>query len=85
MSSELAVESGLIDGLRTLLDDSNAMVLANAVAALTEISEAAGEDLLQLNTGSMVKMLTAINQCSEWGIVTNPLFLFFETMSISSF
>lgn len=69
MNSELAVESGLIDGLRTLLDDSNAMVLANAVAALTEISEAAGEDLLQLNTGSMVKMLTAINQCSEWGIV----------------
>lgn len=69
MNSELCVESGLIDGLRALLDDSNAMVLANAVAALTEISEAAGEDFLQLNKAAMVKMLTAVNECSEWGIV----------------
>merc|ERR1719191_544781 len=55
--------------LRGLLNDSNAMVLANAVSALTEMSEIAGKDLLQLSKTSVVKMLTAINECSEWGRV----------------
>merc|ERR1719493_282394 len=45
------------------------MVLANAVGALTEMSESAETDLLQLSKSSIVKMLTAINECSEWGRV----------------
>jgi len=69
MNPELCAEGGLIDALRSLLNDSNAMVLANAVSALTEMSEGAEKDLLQLSKSSIVKMLTAINECSEWGRV----------------
>jgi len=69
MNPELTEECGLVDALRKLLDDSNAMVLANAVGALTEMSESAERDFLQLTKSSIVKMLTAINECSEWGRV----------------
>eukprot|EP00494_Astrolonche_serrata_P025181 UN25442 len=69
MDPELTRECGLLEKLRTLLDDSNAMVLANAVAALTEMSEASGEDLIKFSKGSRPKFLTALNACSEWGRV----------------
>ena len=46
-------------------------VVANAVASLTEINEASssGQPLMELNAATMNKLLTALNECTEWGQV----------------
>ena len=41
-------------------------VIANAVAALTEISEASqSRDLFQVNHVTLTKLLAALNECTE--------------------
>ncbi len=47
------------------------MVVANAVAALSEINEASstGASLVEMNTLTINKLLTALNECTEWGQV----------------
>jgi len=47
------------------------MVVANAVAALSEINEASssGVPLVEMNTQTINKLLTALNECTEWGQV----------------
>lgn len=43
-------------------------VVANAVAALSEIAEShPSSNLLDLNPQSINKLLTALNECTEWG------------------
>lgn len=45
------------------------MVVANAVAALSEINEASqsGHPLVEMNSITINKLLTALNECTEWG------------------
>lgn len=47
------------------------MVVANAVAALSEINEASqsGHPLVEMNSPTINKLLTALNECTEWGQV----------------
>ena len=48
------------------------MVVANAVAALTEIRDASAGDpkrIFQLNANNVYKLLAALNECTEWGQV----------------
>ena len=56
--------------LQSLLGDSNPMVVANAVAALAEIAEVSGKDVLQVTRESIKKLLRALNECTEWGQVS---------------
>lgn len=42
-------------------------VVANAVAAITEINETA--PLIDVNIQTVNKLLTALNECTEWGQV----------------
>lgn len=43
-------------------------VVANAVAALSEIAEShPNSNLLDLNPQTINKLLTALNECTEWG------------------
>ena len=43
-------------------------VVANAVAALSEISEShPNSNLLDLNPQNINKLLTALTECTEWG------------------
>lgn len=67
----LVEEQGFLDLLRDLLSDSNPMVVANAVAALSEINEASstGRPLVEMNSATINKLLTALNECTEWGQV----------------
>ena len=53
--------------------DSNPMVVANAVAALSEISEFTSSPVLVLNQHTLYKLLAALNECSEWGQVRAAL------------
>ncbi|KAJ3126526.1 AP-2 complex subunit beta [Nowakowskiella sp. JEL0407] len=62
------VESeGLIDPLLELVYHDNPTVVANAVAVLCEISEWSDKFTFRLNVSSANKLLTALNECSEWG------------------
>lgn len=69
LNSELAEEQGFLDLLRGLVTDSNPMVVGNAVAALGEISELSGEDVFQINSNILAKLLVALNECTEWSQV----------------
>ncbi|KAI3388701.1 hypothetical protein SNEBB_002164 [Seison nebaliae] len=60
-------EQGFLDGLRKLLSDSNPMVVGNSVAALTEISQVCGSPVYELNLQMVNKLLTVLNECTEWG------------------
>ncbi|KAI8328628.1 putative beta-adaptin [Chlamydoabsidia padenii] len=68
MYDNVLVESEhFIDMLRDLLSDPNPTVIANAVAALTEISERSDNIQLKLNHSISSKLAAALNECSEWG------------------
>merc|ERR1719461_6458 len=69
INNELVEERGFIDSLREMLSDVNPMVVANAVAALTEICEASGIDYFKIDNNTLSKLLTALNECTEWGRV----------------
>ena len=43
--------------------------MANAVAALSEIAEASQSDVFKINSAMLQKLLTALNECTEWGQV----------------
>eukprot|EP00397_Hematodinium_sp_SG-2012_P015710 GEMP01016006.1.p1 GENE.GEMP01016006.1~~GEMP01016006.1.p1 ORF type:complete len:882 (-),score=164.58 GEMP01016006.1:228-2873(-) len=67
----LAEEQSFVpDILHDMLGDSSPVVVANAVASLTELSLTTGRDLLQLESaGTCSKLLAALNECTEWGQV----------------
>jgi AP-1 complex subunit beta-1 len=66
----LVQEQGFIDALTDLLSDANPMVVANAVAALSEIHEYSKTGaVFELNPETVSKLLTALNECTEWGQV----------------
>ena len=53
-----------------MLLDGNAAVVANACAALLEISRFANKKYLKFkNNQNLNKLLTALNDCNEWGQV----------------
>lgn len=41
-------------------------VVANSVAALSEINEVSEEDVMLVNSGTLNKLLTALNECTEY-------------------
>ncbi|KAG8908255.1 beta-adaptin [Tulasnella sp. 403] len=81
LKPELALENGFVEQLHEMIADSNPMVVANAVTALTDIHElavaAASADGTEpdpraqfiINTSVLTKLLIALNECSEWGRV----------------
>ncbi|KAI4503220.1 hypothetical protein M0802_001442 [Mischocyttarus mexicanus] len=71
INAALVEDQGFLDQLKDLLSDSNPMVVANAVAALSEINEASpsGQPLVEMNAQTINKLLTALNECTEWGQV----------------
>ncbi|CAL4113881.1 unnamed protein product, partial [Meganyctiphanes norvegica] len=71
INSSMVEDQGFLDQLKELLSDSNPMVVANAVASLTEINDASSsvQPLMELNASTINKLLTALNECTEWGQV----------------
>uniref|UniRef100_A0A8R1TYM3 AP complex subunit beta n=1 Tax=Onchocerca volvulus TaxID=6282 RepID=A0A8R1TYM3_ONCVO len=67
INASLVEDQGFVDLLNDLLSDSNPMVVANAVAALAEINES--HVLIEINSQTINKLLTALNECTEWGQV----------------
>jgi len=69
INPDLVEGQGFLDILNDLLADSNPMVVANAVAALSEIDEVSKTDVFKINTNNLNKLLAALNECTEWGQV----------------
>ncbi|CAJ0580989.1 unnamed protein product, partial [Mesorhabditis spiculigera] len=67
MNPTLVEEQGFVELLNDLLSDAIPMVVANAVAALSEINEQ--RSLIEVNSQMVNKLLTALNECTEWGQV----------------
>lgn len=60
------MENGFIDTLQDMLADPNPMVIANAVAALTEINELSERhNVFVVTTPILNKLLSALNDCTE--------------------
>ncbi|KII67171.1 AP-2 complex subunit beta [Thelohanellus kitauei] len=66
---ELVYEFSLIKVLVDLLDDTNAAVLSNAVIVLNEIFTKRPSNMshLTFNMSLVNRLLSALNDCSEWG------------------
>lgn len=60
-------KGGFVEMLRDLMLDSNATVVANAVAALSEIGDRHDGVIFKLNLATANKLLTALGESSEWG------------------
>lgn len=69
IAPELVVERGFLETLHDLISDSNPSVVANGVAALSEIAETSGKDVMKINASVLQKLLAALNECTEWGQV----------------
>jgi vesicle coat complex subunit len=70
INAVLVEEQGFLDILKDMISDSNPMVVANAIAALTEIAESNPHaHIFNMNPQAINKLLTALNECSEWGQV----------------
>lgn len=63
-------------------------MVANAVAALSEINEASpsGRPLIEMNPQTVNKLLTALNECTEWGqVIITELLNNNQNLNIYSF
>lgn len=65
----LVQERGFLEILHDLISDSNPSVVANGVAALSEIAETSGKDVMKISAAVLQKLLAALNECTEWGQV----------------
>nr|AAF61672.1 beta-adaptin-like protein B [Arabidopsis thaliana] len=69
INAELVEDRGFLEALKDLISDNNPMVVANAVAALAEIQENSSSPIFEINSTTLTKLLTALNECTEWGQV----------------
>ncbi|KAI0979612.1 hypothetical protein GJ496_011032 [Pomphorhynchus laevis] len=70
INPQLVEDQGFLSTLKGMISDSNPMVVSNAVAALTEISGSSPNKVFELDSAITKKLLTALNECSEWGQVS---------------
>uniref|UniRef100_A0A0D9VU42 Beta-adaptin appendage C-terminal subdomain domain-containing protein n=1 Tax=Leersia perrieri TaxID=77586 RepID=A0A0D9VU42_9ORYZ len=69
INAELVEDRGFLEALKDLISDNNPMVVANAVAALAEIQDSSARPIFEITSHTLSKLLTALNECTEWGQV----------------
>ncbi len=69
INAQLVEDQGFINTLKDLTSDPNPTVVANAVASLSEIEDSCGEEVMHITSGTIHKLLAALNECTEWGQV----------------
>ncbi|KAK4704292.1 AP-1 complex subunit beta-1, partial [Phenoliferia sp. Uapishka_3] len=68
LKPSLAIDNGFITILQEMVTDSNPMVVANAVLALTEIQDSADDEtFFILDSTTLGRLLVALGECTEWG------------------
>jgi AP-1 complex subunit beta-1 len=68
-SPELVKENDFIETLTGLLTDGNAIVVANSLAALAEISTLSGENHIKIRSKTLKRVLAALGEANEWSQV----------------
>jgi len=64
----MVLDQDLVKLLQGLLQDGNAIVVANACAALLEISNSTGKNYFKFSKNNgLHKILSAVNESNEWG------------------
>lgn len=67
-SPRLVKDHSFIKTLQNMLNDGNAIVVANACAALLEITKSSDKNYLPLKKDqNLNKVLAAVNDSNEWG------------------
>jgi AP-1 complex subunit beta-1 len=66
MSPELVETQGFLELLQGLVSDSNPTVVANAVAALTEIDEMSSKSVFKITSSNLSQLQAALNECTEY-------------------
>jgi AP-1 complex subunit beta-1 len=69
IAPELVEDTDFLNILASGLNDGNALVLSNTVAAITEISEMRGSQVVALTPQIINRVLSALNEATEWGQV----------------
>ena len=69
IAPELVEDTDFLRILAAGLNDGNALVLSNTVAAITEISEMRGSPVVPLTPQIINRVLAALNEATEWGQV----------------
>ncbi|XP_048319996.2 beta-adaptin-like protein C [Ziziphus jujuba] len=69
INAELVEDRGFLEALKDLISDNNPMVVANAVASLAEIQDNSNKPIFEITSHTLSKLLTALNECTEWGQV----------------
>ncbi|KAJ0393983.1 hypothetical protein P43SY_007498 [Pythium insidiosum] len=70
INPDLVEEQGFLDMLKDLIADSNPTVVANAIAALTEITDnGKPQHAFKITKSVLQKLLAALQECNEWGQV----------------
>lgn len=68
LNKEICIENGFLDKLKSLVEDSNPMVVANSISALSEIHESdPALEVLTVTPDLLERFLVALNECTEWG------------------
>ncbi|ELK17903.1 AP-1 complex subunit beta-1 [Pteropus alecto] len=68
INAQMVKDQGFLDSLQDIIADSNPVVVGNAIAALSEISESHPDsNFRDLNPQNNNKLPTALNECTEWG------------------
>ena len=72
LNKGLCLDLGVLDDLVNALDDENPMVVANTIAALTDIYEMDNGvvDLHSLIQSHVKQFLSVLNECTEWARIT---------------
>ena len=70
MAPERCEEEGFLLRLRKLIGDTSPFVVANALVALKDISETYGSDCIRVNSKMLNRLITCLDECSEWGLIT---------------
>lgn len=69
LNPQLVQDRGFLEELNHLLSDNNPIVVANSVAVMAEIYNQASTLKFSLTTDIVSKLLSAMNDCTEWGQV----------------
>ncbi|OMJ79258.1 hypothetical protein SteCoe_20768 [Stentor coeruleus] len=69
IAPDLVEDTDFLSILSAGLNDGNALVLSNTVAAITEISEMRGRPVISLTPQIINRILAALNEATEWGQV----------------
>ena len=67
ISPEMVEDQDMLGALASLISDQNAMVVANAIASINEITEMRGRPFEPLNSNVVGRVLSSLNDSNEWG------------------